>query len=73
MALADPCSRMGNDTSKPSNYQRTATIYGGRSGLVRPLIREKIMFKLKTKAVKVEISLWAVAAILQALIHWFSS
>jgi hypothetical protein len=31
------------------------------------------MFKLTTKAVKVEINLWAVAAILQAVFSWITS
>lgn len=31
------------------------------------------MFKLTTKVVKVEISLWALAAVLQVLLTWLSS
>jgi hypothetical protein len=31
------------------------------------------MFKLTTKAVKVEINLWALAAVLQVLISWIAS
>jgi len=31
------------------------------------------MFKFATKVVKVEINLWALAAILHALISWLSS
>lgn len=31
------------------------------------------MFKLTTKAVKVEISLWALAALLQVFLTWLSS
>jgi hypothetical protein len=31
------------------------------------------MFKFATKAVKVEFSLWALAAVLQVILHWISS
>jgi hypothetical protein len=32
-----------------------------------------VMFKLATKVVKVEVNLWALAAILQAVASWLSS